>query len=99
MTRAGRAVEPKSRDAGDAFRLVGFYPSVDGGEAQLEVNLDAGGPGTKSGTLWARDFTVLGDSGGERRARRSRPTLKAVLVARVRNQILHIRIDFQQNSR
>ena len=28
---------------------------------QLEVNLDAGGPGTKSGTLWARDFTVLGD--------------------------------------
>ena len=52
----------EARDAGDAFRLVGFYPSVDGGEASLEVNLDAGGPGAKSGTLWARDFVVLGDS-------------------------------------
>ena len=52
---------PKSRDAGAAFRLIGFYPKVDGGEASLEVNLDASDAGTKSGTLWARDFTVLGD--------------------------------------
>jgi hypothetical protein len=57
-----RMVEAEARNAGDAFRLVGFYPSVDGGEASLQVNLDAGGPGTKSGTLWARDFVVLGDS-------------------------------------
>jgi hypothetical protein len=55
-------VEAEARNAGDAFRLVGFYPSVEGGEASLQVNLDAGGPGTKSGTLWARDFVVLGDS-------------------------------------
>ena len=59
---AARMVEAEARNAGDAFRLVGFYPSVDGGEASLQVNLDAGGPGTKSGTLWARDFVVLGDS-------------------------------------
>ena len=58
---AARMVEAEARNAGDAFRLVGFYPSVDGGEASLQVNLDAGGPGTKSGTLWARDFVVLGD--------------------------------------
>ena len=57
-----RMVEAEARDAGDAFRLVGFYPSVEGGDASLQVNLDAGGPGTKSGTLWARDFVVLGDS-------------------------------------
>ncbi|MGD9502029.1 MAG: AsmA-like C-terminal domain-containing protein [Methyloceanibacter sp.] len=57
-----RMVEAEARNAGDAFRLVGFYPSVEGGEASLQVNLDAGGPGTKSGTLWARDFVVLGDS-------------------------------------
>jgi AsmA-like C-terminal region/Protein of unknown function len=57
-----RLINAEARDAGDAFRLVGFYPSVDGGEASLEVNLDAGGPGTKSGTLWARNFVVLGDS-------------------------------------
>src|SRR5262245_66250856 len=55
-------VEAEARNAGDVFRLVGFYPSVDGGEASLQVNLDAGGPGTKSGTMWARDFVVLGDS-------------------------------------
>ena len=59
---SARLIKAEARDAGDAFRLVGFYPSVDGGEASLEVNLDAGGPGTKSGTLWARDFVVLGDS-------------------------------------
>ncbi len=57
-----RMVEAEARDAGAAFRLVGFYPSVEGGEASLQVNLDAGGAGTKSGTLWARDFVVLGDS-------------------------------------
>ena len=56
-----REIKAEARDAGAAFRLIGFYPNVDGGEASLEVNLDAGGPGTKSGTLWARDFTVLGD--------------------------------------
>ena len=41
---------------------MGFYPSVEGGEASLQVNLDAGGAGAKSGTLWAREFVVLGDS-------------------------------------
>jgi AsmA-like protein/uncharacterized protein DUF3971 len=60
-TGGTREIKAEARDAGAAFRLIGFYPNVDGGEASLEVNLDAGGPGTKSGTLWARDFTVLGD--------------------------------------
>jgi AsmA-like C-terminal region len=59
---SARLIRAEARDAGAAFRLVGFYPSVEGGEASLEVNLDAGGPGAKSGTLWARDFNVLGDS-------------------------------------
>jgi hypothetical protein len=57
-----RVIKAESRDAGAAFRLVGFYPRVDGGESSLEVNLDAGEAGTKSGTLWARDFVLLGDS-------------------------------------
>ena len=58
----GRVIKAEAHDAGAAFRLVGFYPKVDGGEASLEVSLDAGEPGTKSGTLWARDFVLLGDS-------------------------------------
>lgn len=57
-----RIVRAEANDAGAAFRLVGFYPSVDGGEAQLQVNLDSSDPGTTSGTLWARDFDILGDS-------------------------------------
>jgi hypothetical protein len=57
-----RFIKAETRDAGAAFRLVGFYPSVEGGEASLQVNLDAGDAGAKTGTLWARDFTVGGDS-------------------------------------
>ncbi len=57
-----RVISAEARDAGDAFRVVGFYPSIKGGEASLEVNLDAGGIDNKSGTLWARQFTVLGNS-------------------------------------
>jgi len=57
-----RIIRAESRDAGAAFRLIGFYPKVEGGEGSLEVNLDASEPGMKTGTLWARDFSVLGDS-------------------------------------
>jgi hypothetical protein len=56
-----RLLKAEARDAGAAFRLIGFYKNVEGGEAQLQVNLDAGGPGSKSGTLWARNFAVVGD--------------------------------------
>ncbi|ODR97064.1 hypothetical protein AUC69_13200 [Methyloceanibacter superfactus] len=56
-----RILKAEAHDAGAAFRLVGFYRSIKGGDASLQVNMDAGGPGTKSGTLWARDFEVEGD--------------------------------------
>ncbi|HXG78343.1 MAG TPA: AsmA-like C-terminal domain-containing protein [Methyloceanibacter sp.] len=59
--KGARVIAAESRDAGTAFRLIGFYPSVEGGEASLQVNLDAGGPGMKSGTLWAREFNVVSD--------------------------------------
>jgi hypothetical protein len=57
-----RILRAEARDAGAAFRLIGFYPKVEGGEASLEVSLDAGGGDMKTGTLWARNFSVLGDS-------------------------------------
>ncbi len=56
-----RVVLAESEDAGAAFRLVGFYPRMEGGEASLKVTLDAVGLAEKTGTLWAKDFTVLGD--------------------------------------
>jgi hypothetical protein len=48
-------------DAGQLFKLVGFYPNARGGLMNLEVNLDGQGPAERTGTLWARKFTVLGD--------------------------------------
>jgi AsmA-like C-terminal region len=59
---ADRIIKAETNDAGTAFRLIGFYPSVEGGQGSLQVNLDAGGAGTKSGTLWVREFAVGGDS-------------------------------------
>jgi hypothetical protein len=56
-----RTLKAEALDAGAAFRLIGFYRSIVGGEASLQVNMDTGKPGTKSGTLWARDFNVVGD--------------------------------------
>ena len=48
-------------DAGQLFKLVGFYPNARGGLMNLEVNLDGQGAADRTGTLWARKFTVLGD--------------------------------------
>lgn len=61
-SNGARMIRAESRDAGAAFRLIGFYPKIEGGEASLEVNLDSREPGMKTGTLWARNFAVLGDS-------------------------------------
>jgi AsmA-like protein/uncharacterized protein DUF3971 len=48
-------------DAGQIFKLVGFYPNARGGVMNLEVNLDGHGAAERTGTLWARKFHVLGD--------------------------------------
>jgi hypothetical protein len=51
----------ETTDAGQAFKLIGFYPNMQGGQAKIEVNLDAQGAAEKSGVLWVDDFRVLGD--------------------------------------
>ena len=56
-----RILTANADDAGTAFRLIGFYRSIQGGTASLRVNMDAGGI-KKSGTLRVRDFAVVGDS-------------------------------------
>ena len=56
-----RVLLAESKDAGSAFRLVGFYPKIEGGEASLQVNLDGQGRAETTGTLWARDFAIIGD--------------------------------------
>ena len=56
-----RRLHAEAMDAGQIFKVVGFYPNAIGGQMNLEVFLDAQGPTERTGTLWARDFTILGD--------------------------------------
>lgn len=57
-----RLLVARSPDAGDVFRLVGFYPNLRGGTMQLEVELDGRGPAEKTGTLRVENFKILGDA-------------------------------------
>lgn len=62
MKREGpRRLYAESTDAGQTFKLMGFYPNVQGGRLKLEVDLEGQGAAEKSGTLWVEDFRVLGD--------------------------------------
>lgn len=56
-----RTLYAESTDAGQAFKLFGFYPNVQGGRLKLEVDLKGRGAAEKSGVLWVEDFRVLGD--------------------------------------
>jgi hypothetical protein len=51
----------EATDAGAAFRLVGLYSRMSGGEMSLRVNLDGLGDADRIGTLFAWNFAVLGD--------------------------------------
>jgi hypothetical protein len=57
-----RMMVAKSNDAGQAFKLAGFYPHAVGGEMNLEVNLDGQGVAERTGLLTATNFQVLGDT-------------------------------------
>ena len=57
----GRIVYADATDAGQALRLVGFYPNMQNGRVRLEVNLEGKGAATKTGLLYVDNFKVLGD--------------------------------------
>ena len=46
-----RRLRAESLDAGQLFKLVGFYPNAVGGLMTLDVNLDGDGPAERVGTL------------------------------------------------
>lgn len=48
-------------DAGKAFKLIDFYPSMVGGRLRLDVNLDGRGAAEKTGVLRVERFRILGD--------------------------------------
>ncbi|MGH1351471.1 MAG: DUF3971 domain-containing protein, partial [Methyloligellaceae bacterium] len=54
-----RILEAETNDTGYAFKMIGFYPNIESGETAIRVNLDAG-ESKQSGTLWTRNFSILG---------------------------------------
>lgn len=60
-TDKSRRLVAVTDDAGQAFRLVDFYPSLVGGRMRLDVNLDGRGPAEKTGVLRVERFRILGD--------------------------------------
>jgi hypothetical protein len=59
--REPRRLLARTDDAGQAFRLIGFYPNMLGGRMQLDVNLDGSGNADKTGRLYVERFSILGD--------------------------------------
>jgi len=56
-----RKLVAEATNAGDAFRLVGLYSRMVGGRMSLQINLDGVGKADRIGTLYAWNFSVLGD--------------------------------------
>lgn len=48
-------------NAGQALKLIGFYPNMVGGKGHLEINLEGRGAVEKTGTINIRRFNILGD--------------------------------------
>lgn len=61
QNRGDRHMIATSDDAGQVFRLVNFYPNMQGGRLVLDVNLDGRGPAEKVGLLTVQSFSILGD--------------------------------------
>lgn len=57
-----RTVLVTTDDAGQAFRMIGFYPNMRSGRLRLTVNLDGRGPAEKTGRMEIADFALLGDT-------------------------------------
>jgi hypothetical protein len=53
-----RQLLAEATNAGDAFRLVGFYPTARRGAVSLKVNLDGAGNAQKTGVLYASNFII-----------------------------------------
>ncbi|HJZ30300.1 MAG TPA: AsmA-like C-terminal region-containing protein [Hyphomicrobiaceae bacterium] len=59
-----RLLRAEASDAGQLFKLVGFYNNAVGGSTTLDVNLDGSGLAQRTGTLVAKNFVLLGDAVG-----------------------------------
>lgn len=84
----------EATDAGAAFRLVGLYSRMAGGEMSLRVNLDGLGDADRIGTLYAWNFAVLGDEVVDQVLFGNDGGLNAQAQQRARGQKRRTQIDF-----
>lgn len=56
-----RKLVATSNDAGETFKLVGFYPNVSRGDLKATIDLQDAKGGIRGGVLGVRRFSVLGD--------------------------------------
>lgn len=68
-----RYLKAESYDAGSVFRLLGLYPNVEKGQLSLKIDLEPDDKRENSGTLWVKNFAVIGAPTSERDATRVDP--------------------------
>lgn len=86
-----------TQDAGAAFRLVGFYRNVRGGDAALRVRLDDRRRSMeKIGILWAQNFILSDDEVVERVLTRSQDSFTRDSGSRTRTSGGGIQMRFNQ---
>jgi hypothetical protein len=94
ITNGRRLLKVHTNDGGSALRMVDFYPSMRGGAAQLEVNLDGGGAADKTGLLLVDRFVILGDPVVTEVLLNSEAGRASPKVIRERVEFNHLRVPF-----
>ncbi len=95
-----RLVVVETTNAGQALKMIGFYPNMVGGKGNLKLNLEGRGAVEKAGSIHIQNFKVLGDpiisevfqNADESRPQESRP---AIAAGTTRRRIVREQIDFQ----
>jgi hypothetical protein len=93
-----RVLFARATDAGQMFKLVGFYPHAVGGDMSLEVNLDGRGAAERTGILTATKFHVLGDTVTLQNAQKIDPAARREL-AREKFPFERLRAPFAVGNR
>ena len=98
-----RRLVASSNDAGQVFKLIGFYPNIRNGSLQAVVDLDRQGKVERAGEMLVRKFNILGDpvlsEVIQSQGRRKSPNGRAAEVAREVIEFDWMRIPFEVGKR
>ena len=83
-------------DAGQGLKLIGLYPNMVGGRAQVEVDLDGRGAAEKTGRIKIRNFRVLGDPVVAEVLQNADEGRPAIAAGSRRNRVVREQFDFER---